>query len=275
MVIFIIFVVGLALGSFVNALVWRTNELERAKSKKQRSALSIVHGRSMCPNCKHELAAKDLLPVLSWVSLKGKCRYCSKPISAQYPLVELATAGLFVFCYHFWPYELTGIAWTVFAVWMLITTLLVALLVYDFKWMELPDKLVAIVSALSIFFVVALVLVHGLGATIIVNGALGGGLLFSLFFALFQVSKGRWIGGGDVKLAPALGLLSGSPLNAMMLLFVASLIGSVVGLPMILRSKNKHNLKLPFGPLLIVALFVVFFFGAELIDWYIATFLTF
>jgi leader peptidase (prepilin peptidase) / N-methyltransferase len=106
-------ILGLCLGSFVNALVWRIYQQEQAghrekvrgRSKKNNKlsahssdlsrSLSILQGRSMCPSCKHELAAKDLVPILSWLQLKGRCRYCQKPISVQYPLVEVATAVMY------------------------------------------------------------------------------------------------------------------------------------------------------------------------------------
>src|SRR5690348_8244818 len=115
MIVLLLGALGLGLGSFVNALVWRLHEQElaeeepkhkRAKGKaRQLSAkeLSIVSGRSMCPDCHHELAPQDLIPVLSWLWLRGKCRYCSKPISWQYPLVELVTAALFIVSYLSWP----------------------------------------------------------------------------------------------------------------------------------------------------------------------------
>src|SRR5579871_5847178 len=116
MLIFILIVVGLAAGSFVNALVWRVHE----QSKKKKSAeLSILKGRSMCPRCKHELAASDLIPVLSWLWLRGKCRYCQKPISPQYPVVELAVALVFVSSYFWWPGNLTDDGQkTLFTTWL-------------------------------------------------------------------------------------------------------------------------------------------------------------
>jgi prepilin signal peptidase PulO-like enzyme (type II secretory pathway) len=104
MIIAVLVVLGLCFGSFANALVWRVHEqagqaAKKKPDKKYLKQLSVAKGRSMCPNCKHELVAKDLIPVLSWLALGGKCRYCAKPISIQYPLVEVALASLFVVSY--------------------------------------------------------------------------------------------------------------------------------------------------------------------------------
>src|SRR5476651_645529 len=136
MIIVVLVVFGLCLGSFVNALVWRLHE----QDKKQAKNLSILNGRSMCPNCKHELAAKDLVPVLSWLSLRGKCRYCGKPISVQYPLVEMVTSGLFVASYLWWPEVLHGAQVAAFGLWLALLVGLMALLVYDLRWFLLPNR---------------------------------------------------------------------------------------------------------------------------------------
>lgn len=276
---------GLALGSFVNAAVWRLRQQEQVKKPKakkmgllsafsfqssaNKNRYSILTGRSMCPQCKHKLSAKDLIPVISWLELKGKCRYCKKPISWQYPLVELLTAALFVASYALWPYSFQGQSLesgVLFGLWLIILTFLVMLFVYDIRWMELPDKLVLWVTASSVLFVGLLALSEE--STQVASSLLSAGLLFALFYLLFQISKGRWIGGGDVKLAPALGLLAGSPLKTMLLLFIASLIGTIIGVPLLIGKKDKRLVKLPFGPLLIVGLLVVFFFGQNIIDWY-------
>src|SRR5690606_2157613 len=103
MIIIFLAILGLCVGSFVNALVWRLRMQESSGKKKSDRKMSISRGRSMCPHCRHELSAVDLVPVFSWLFLGGKCRYCRKPISKQYPLVELVTSILFIASYVFWP----------------------------------------------------------------------------------------------------------------------------------------------------------------------------
>jgi prepilin signal peptidase PulO-like enzyme (type II secretory pathway) len=154
-----------------------------------------------------------------------------------------------------------------FAAWLASVVVLVALLVYDARWMILPNRLVAIVTGLA--GVVALLTALGKnspGAFLL--AVLSGGLLFGLFYVIFQVSKGKWIGGGDVKLALSLGLLAGTPPKTALLLFMASLLGTIIALPILQTKKLKKNSQIPFGPLLIVAVIVVFLFGDSIIDWY-------
>ena len=144
-----LFILGILFGSFINALVWRLHEQldddgnPKKLTKKQAKELSITKGRSMCPHCHHELAPKDLVPIVSWLMLGGKCRYCSKPISIEYPAIELLTGLLFVISYAFWPYGF-GSSWLVvwFITWLIVLIGLIALAIYDIKWMLLPDKIV-------------------------------------------------------------------------------------------------------------------------------------
>ncbi|MEK9196125.1 MAG: prepilin peptidase, partial [Patescibacteria group bacterium] len=143
MIVGILIVLGLCFGSFVNALVWRVYQQSLPKAKRPKKVdLSIQKGRSVCPNCHHVLGWQDLLPVISWLGLRGKCRYCSKPILWQYPLVEILTAVIFVISYLFWPFEFTGTEVVIFGLWLAVVVNLVALAVYDVKWMLLPNRLV-------------------------------------------------------------------------------------------------------------------------------------
>ncbi len=254
----------------MNAYVWRVHKQGLTKPKrttKKPDQYSLLHGRSMCPNCKHGLAAKDLVPVLSWLSLKGSCRYCHKRISMQYPLVELATAALFVVSYLAWPEPLSGVVWLLFGLWLGIVVNLMALAVYDLRWMLLPNRMVTPLAVLSVMYVLVSGLVSGSVDPLVsaVWGALIGG---GLFYILFQISDGKWIGGGDVKLGAALGLIVGGPMNAILLLFLASFIGTLVALPLMIAGKASRTSKLPFGPFLIAAAYVVALYGERIVNQY-------
>lgn len=256
---------GLCLGSFINALVYRLRwqETNLKISKKY----SILRGRSICPHCKHALKAKDLIPVLSWVLLKGKCRYCGKPISSQYPLIEVTTASLFILSYLFWPQELTGAGLIAFIVWLAVLVGLIALAVYDIRWMLLPNKII-----FPLYFLVAsstliqsiLTTNYYLLTTAASGAAIGGGI----FYILFQISNGKWIGGGDVKLGFLLGAIVGGPIPAFLVLFIASLLGSAFSVSLVLKSRLHKKSKIAFGPFLIAAAIVMQLFGDSIIDWY-------
>jgi prepilin signal peptidase PulO-like enzyme (type II secretory pathway) len=266
-------VLGVILGSFVNALVWRLHEQEALAGKKgaavakKRQALSIAKGRSMCPHCGHELAAKDLVPVLSWVSLRGKCRYCHKPISWQYPAVEIFTGLLFGLSYLSWPFALHGAGLFQFVLWLGVVVLFVALAVYDLRWFLLPNRLVLPTTVLAVIEVVGTaVWLHSFSA--LWEPAVGALIIFGLFWGLYQVSKGAWIGGGDVKLAVALGLLAATPLHAFMVIFLASLLGTLGSIPTLMHGKSGLKRHIPFGPHLLAATFIVVLYGADIVAWY-------
>lgn len=284
MIILVLIVAGLVLGSFVNALVYRLHMQDKAGDKSDAKGsrqtvggknvdLSIAKGRSVCVHCGHELAWKDLVPVLSWLLLKGKCRYCHKPISWQYPAVELATAMLFVLSSVFWPEPLIFDVKTLvyFVGWLIILTGFVALTVYDIRWMLLPDKIVFPLMIMASLLVALEVVLSGsqvltqTGLSVIIAGG--------VFFLLFQISGGRWIGGGDVKLGALIGLVLRDPFQAFAMLLLASMLGTIFILPGLLLGKITAKSHIPFGPFLIVAAVLVFLFGPTFLDWYRETIL--
>lgn len=273
MIIAILVVAGLCFGSFVNALVWRLHEQETGTGSKKH--LSITKGRSMCPHCRHELAPKDLVPILSWLFLRGKCRYCHKPISWQYPLVELAGAALYVASYIWWPQAFTPSQIALLVLWLAFLTLALALLVYDFRWFTLPDRIVVPLGGLAVAQTVIVVWTATHPLTALLNAILavivGGGL----FYVLFQVSDGKWIGGGDVKLGTVLGLVAATPALSFLMIFLASLLGSLTSLPLLASHRLKKGSMIPFGPFLIIGLVIVRLFGADIFDWYRQTFINF
>ena len=280
MVIAFLGFLGLSLGSFVNALIWRIHEQAEytnddgtrrkltRQDKERLEALSIAKGRSMCTHCGHQLSAKDLVPVLSWVYLRGRCRYCKQPINDT-PLAELLLPAVLIASYLLWPFAPTGwggLEIAIFAVWAGIMTCFVALALYDAKWFLLPDRIVAPLTLLALTFVLLRVVQTG-SADHLLFAVLGAMTLSGVFWVLSVVSKGAWIGWGDVKLGVSLGLLAASPLMSLLVIFIASILGTFAALPQIFKGAGLRS-SLPFGPHLLLATLVVVFCGNALVDWY-------
>lgn len=277
MIIVILVVLGLCFGSFVNALVWRLHEQDKKTRKKKKGPnpkdLSIVKGRSMCPHCHHALANRDLIPVISWLWLKGKCRYCKKPIEDT-PLVELGTALLFVASYIWWPVAFDTAGKVNFVVWLIVLIGFMALVVYDLRWLILPNKIIYPLIILATVLAVANALVFDGGTSYVRDTVIGLAIAGGLFYCLFEISKGKWIGGGDVKLGFLIGFLLASPELSFLALFFASLVGTVVILPGLITKKLNPKSHIPFGPFLIIATIIVKLFGAAIVAWYKRQFLT-
>jgi len=266
LMILIFGLLGLAFGSFVNALVWRLHERR-----------DFVSERSECVKCHHQLAWYDLIPVVSWVLLRGKCRYCKKSISVQYPAVELATSALFVISYVFWPLNVSELAPQILlGIWCIMLVILMALLVYDARWYLLPDKLTYPLIALAAVFgtLYQFVVVDASVLQVVSELTLGMVSVAGLYYVLYAYSKGKWVGFGDVKLGIAMGLILGWQLG-LLSVFLANLIGLIYILPGMLGGKLTPQSKIPFGPFLIVGLIVAYLFGAAIVDWYVGTILMF
>jgi prepilin signal peptidase PulO-like enzyme (type II secretory pathway) len=216
----------------------------------------------------------DLVPVVSWLALGGKCRYCKKPISPQYPLVELGTAAAFVASYIWWPAAFSDPQKAVFGLWLVILAGLIALAVYDLRWFTLPNRLIYPLAAVAVLQ--AAIAIHSDNQpaaaflSVILAALIGGGL----FYLLFQVSRGKWIGGGDVKLGALLGIVVATPGKAILFIFFGSLLGSLVSLPMLTSGRLKRTSVIPFGPFLIAGAFLTVLFGADILHWYQRVFLS-
>lgn len=260
--------IGLCFGSFVNATTWRLRQQFLLQKKgKNDPMLSILTGRSMCVHCKHELGPLDLLPFFSWLFLSGKCRYCKKNIDDN-PFIELVMGIIFPLTYFYWPGDLSGLGVGLFVTWLLAIVLLAVLFVYDLRWMILPNRVVFPLVGLSVVWMLIRASMNGSYLDALIGAGFGILVCSGLFWVLFQLSSGKWIGGGDVKLGIALGIFAGGLSEALLLLFVASLTGSIVSLPLAMKSKQASKYKVPFGPFLILGLFVVVMFGSSIIHWY-------
>lgn len=239
---------GLAIGSFLNVVIYRVPRKE-----------SIVTPRSACPSCKTELAGRDNIPVLSWLLLRGKCRTCGAPISWQYPVVELLTAGLFAGVAGRFGYN-----WEVPA-YLALFAGLVALSWIDVERMLLPKAIVYPVSVLVAGLLLIPAGVYGAWHSYWVAWAFAGGW-FLLFYLMWFASP-RLLGFGDVRLAPVLGLSLGwlGWRYVVLGFFAANLIGAVIGVGLIVTRKAERQSRVPYGVFLALGTVVAVYAGPELI----------
>mgnify|MGYP001561332196 CR=1 FL=1 len=261
---FLIFIFGLIIGSFLNCVIYRIEEGDK------------LSGRSYCPTCKHDLKWIDLFPVFSYLFLKGKCRYCSKKISIQYPIVEILTGLMFLMVFnHQLSNREVSIFYFLFSIFLFyITSSLIVIFVYDLKHLIIPDKI--LFPAIIITFLYQLLF----NFSFLISNYLWAGLGAFLFFGtIFFMSNGKWMGFGDCKLVFFLGLLLGFP-NILLGLFLGFFFGAIIGLVSILlnlsiEGKTKLDLKtqIPFAPFLIAGTIIAMFWGEQIIDWYLNFFL--
>lgn len=258
--------VGAAMGSFIDAFAWRLH-----------TGRDFVAGRSECEHCHHKLGPLDLIPIFSWLALGGKCRYCRQPIGGRVVLGELAMAVAFGLSYVYWPLGFdTWQAAALLGMWLVYLVLLGALLVYDLRWLLLPDKIVYPLIGLG--FIDAGLRVSLLpGATVLdyaTHAALGIMAMAGVYWLLYTISKGKWVGYGDVKLAIFMGLVLGWQ-KTLLTLMLANVIGLLVVLPSLLTKRLNPKSQIPFGPFMIIAFVIAGLFGDQLINWYITAFIQF
>ena len=275
---------GLALGSFAGASVWRlrARQLESDKKHgddydpKEYKRLKKLLGkkvrsdRSRCLECGYELKWYDLIPLVSWISLGGKCRSCKHPIGKFEPLIELGVAAFFVLSYMFWPSGLTsGYEIAHFVLWLAAGVVMAMLFAYDAKWYLLPDRLVVALAVIGLAIAVLVGLNSGTVVTTLLSAVGAVGVLAGLYAVLYGASRGRWVGFGDVKLGVGLGLLLISWELAFVALFLANFIGCLIVIPLMLAKKLKRTSRIPFGPLLIMGTILAWFVGTPLLAWYL------
>jgi prepilin signal peptidase PulO-like enzyme (type II secretory pathway) len=265
LILFLIFIFGLIIGSFLNCLIFRLHTGEG------------MRGRSHCPKCKKQIAWYDNIPVLSFILLKGKCRHCHKSISWQYPAVELITGLLFVTAwvielrimnYELWFYPGFIIHNSLFIIhilrdWFFISVMII-IFIYDLRWYLILD--IVTLPAAAVMLALNLYLGHSL-QSLAISGIIG----MSFFLIQFLVSRGKWIGGGDIRLGLLMGLSLGWP-GVLTAIFLAYFIGSAIGLSLIAFGKKKWGSEIPLGVFLSSAAVIVLFWGREILNWYLSIF---
>ena len=264
-----VFVIGLAIGSFLNVCILRIPERK-----------SIVRPASACPKCAAAIRPYDNIPVVSWLVLGGKCRACKAPISWMYPVVELLTAALFLGCWLAFGLTPLALKWAAFS------AIMVILVFTDLRERILPDVVnytgLAIGLAISIFtppadgtalwlsnkffaFPPPIPAVSLLDA--LLGAAIGSSLLWIVSEAYFRLRGREGMGLGDVKMMLMAGAFLGAK-RTLLTIFVGSVLGSVLGLAIILAKRKGSDYELPFGTFLGAAAILVVFFGTPLVSWY-------
>lgn len=278
---------GLCFGSFAGATVWRLrtrqlekdkkfghmekSELDEYKKLKKISKKRLTKDRSVCLHCSYELRWYDLIPIFSWVSLRGRCRKCSKPIGYLEPLVEIGAAILFISSYVFWPSDLSVIFNLLgFIIWLVSCVLLIIAVAYDFKWSIIPDEVNFSMMGIGALNAVMFLFYSGFSLGSFISVMMSVVVLSGLYLFIYIISKGRWIGFGDVKLGLALGLLMCNWKLAILALFLANFIGCLVIIPLLMMKKVSRSTRIPFGPLFVAGFIISKFFGGAIINLYLS-----
>lgn len=275
---------GACFGSFAGATVWRLRARQLVADKKNKEPYDpkelrrlkkiigkkTLDDRSRCLECGYELKWYDLIPIVSWLSLKGKCRSCKHPIGKFELVMELGVAAFFVASYALWPGDIaSGLQITHFVLWLIAGVIMAVLFAYDQKWFLLPDKYTIALAVVGLGIVgVSAAETQDIGQTLLT--AFGSvAVLGGLYAVLYAVSKGRWVGFGDVKLGVGLGLILVDWQLALIALFLANLIGCLIVIPLLALKKLERNAHIPFGPLLISGAVLSWLFGWKILEWYL------
>jgi leader peptidase (prepilin peptidase)/N-methyltransferase len=257
--LFILFIFGLIVGSFLNVVILRLPEGE------------TLGGRSHCPGCGHELAAWELVPLFSFLYLQGKCSSCKRKISPRYFIIELVTGVLFLLAGILLGKE--GLSNPVLLLRAITASaILLVVFVVDLEQYIILDRVLiaGIVLLLSLNIVsdiaypVHMGIVHGFAISGIIAGIAGS----VPFFALWYFSGGKWMGFGDVKLVLFLGLVVGWPL-IWVNLFLSFFMGAAYSIIPLLAGSKTLNSKVPFGTFLSLACLTTLYFGPSLVNWYL------
>ena len=259
-------VFGALIGSFLNVVIYRLpvmmehawqDELADAQGNEPapRERFNLVVPRSRCGQCGHAVTALENVPIISWLALRGRCSACGTRISARYPLVEAATAALFVTCAWHFGFTFQALAAMTFG------AVLVTLTGIDLDTQLLPDQLTLPLLWLGLLVNLFAMFAHLPDAVI---GAAAGYLVLWSVYWLFKLVTGReGMGYGDFKLLGALGAWFGWQALPMLLL-VSSVVGAVIGIAILMVQKKGRHTAIAFGPYLAIAGIITLFFGPQL-----------
>jgi leader peptidase (prepilin peptidase)/N-methyltransferase len=248
--IFLIFILGLVFGSFLNSLIYRWyNNIS-------------LWGRSFCPNCQCEIKVVDLIPLVSFIVLRCKCRNCAQKISWQYFFIELITGSLFALTY--WQHQVIDLLLIRNLFFILV---LIFIFVFDLKYYLILDRVIWPTLLLALILNLLSLKSQALGSEL---WAMGLGLLIGAgFFGLqYLVSRGKWIGLGDVKFGALIGVMFGARMT-LSVIVLAYIIGGIIALILLISKQKKFGEILPMGTFLALSGIIVLFFGQQIIGYYL------
>ena len=243
-------ILGALTGSFLNVCIYRLPRKE-----------SIVFPGSHCPACQHPIRFYDNIPVLSYLILKGKCRFCKQAISPRYPLVEILNTAFYLLLYYRFGWSWDTVIYSLFASSLLIISFI------DLDHRIIPDEisLPGIIAGIAASF-----LLKGVSPLSSLSGVfLGGGILFLVAFGYEKLAHKEGMGGGDIKLIAMIGAFIGWQ-GIPFVVLVSSLIGAIIGISLMVIEKKDTKFAIPFGPFLSLGAMIYLFIGPELIVWYLS-----
>jgi len=244
----ILLVVGLMLGSLGSVIIHRLYHNEKG----------LVMGRSKCPKCQKVLAPRDLIPVLSYIFNAGKCRNCKKKISKHYALLELCMAGMFLLTANLVGFE----NWINLTFHLFIVFIFVVVSFYDGLFKEIPDEIVLPT------IVIAFIYQWAAGASTPSSLLLGFFVPVLFFGSLFFMSRGQWLGGGDIRIGGLMGAILGWP-TVLMGLFLGYLLGATFSVVGLIGKIIHRKSQIPFAPFLLAGTYIAMFWNQEIMDWYL------
>ena len=244
----VIFLIGLCIGSFINVCIYRL-PIEK----------SIISPPSFCPKCKKKIKWYHNIPLFSYIILNGKCAYCGEKISIRYPLIELLTGLVFFINFNLFGFSVNFFAYTIFILLLIVATFV------DLEHMIIPDEIS--IGGTFVGFIFSFIRADITWLQSIIGIILGGGILLLIIKGYFLLTKKEGMGGGDVKLLAMIGAFLGYK-SLLFIIFSSSLLGTIIGIPLIMAKKDKSSLAIPFGPFLSLGAVIYIYFGEKIIKWY-------
>lgn len=242
---FLFFTLGAIIGSFLNVVIYRLPRKE-----------SIVYGSSHCVNCQSPIKAYDLIPIISYLILGGKCRNCHHPISKRYPLIELLTA----ICFYL-MYQTIGLNYTMI-IGLVLTTILIIITMIDIDTMDIYDRFHIMILGLSIIYLFITPLP-------LLDHIIGFFIISIPFYIIAYLTAG--IGGGDIKLMAVSGLLLGYKAT-LVAFFIAVILGGIIAIILLATKQKERGSQMAFGPFLCIGIYFAYLYGNQIFNWYLTLF---